>query len=100
MAAYTAGGVHHFRWMIPFLVESRGEAHHLPGTVGDAKTASLAAVFNHDHLPHFPFSAADLIRLTDWIFFCFLHEYSYFPREFGAVRSIPPDGLNLLDDRG
>jgi hypothetical protein len=86
--------------MVSFLVENGGEAQNLPGTVGDAKTASLAAVFNYDHLSHFPFSAADLVCLTDGIFFCFLHEYSYFTREFGAVRGIPPDGLNLLDYRG
>jgi hypothetical protein len=100
MAVDAAGGVHHFRWMVPFLVENRGDAQNLPGTVGNAKTASLAAVLDNDHPPHFLFSAVDLVCLTDWMFFCFLHESFYFTRVFVAVRGIPPDGLNLLDDRG
>jgi hypothetical protein len=75
MAIYAPGGVNDFGGMIPLFVKNGGNPQNLAGAVVNAKTASFATVFDHHDLSHFLFSEADLIRLINWIFFCFLHQF-------------------------
>jgi hypothetical protein len=75
MAIHAPGGINHFRGMVSLFIENGGNTQNLAGAIGNAKTASLAAVFDHDHLSHFPFTTADLIGLINRIFFCFLHQF-------------------------
>jgi hypothetical protein len=71
---YTFRGLNNFWGMITFFVECGGNAQNLTGAVGNAKTASLAAVLDNDHPPHLLFFAPGICRPAARIMYRFLHE--------------------------
>jgi hypothetical protein len=73
MTIYASGGVIDFGGVIAFFVKDGRDPQNLAGTIGNAKTAALAAVFNHNDLslPFFPGSI--FILGIDLVFLCFLH---------------------------
>jgi hypothetical protein len=100
MAINAPCGVIHFGGMVAFFVKSGGKSQNLPGTIGNAKAAALATIFNDNDLAQPFFSRAAFILRIYWIFPGFLHQFNIFPRIIRFTLGDLPDGFYLLDYRG
>jgi hypothetical protein len=100
MTIHAPCGVIHFGGMVAFFIKNGGDSQNLPGTVGYAKAATLAAVFNNNDLPQPFFPRAVFVLRTYLIFLSFLHRFNTFPCIIRFTQGNLPDGFYLLDYRG
>jgi len=65
--------------MVAFFVKNGGKTQNLPGAIGNAKAASLAAIFNDNDLS-LPFFARTVFAFWIYLIFLgFLHRFNTFP---------------------
>jgi hypothetical protein len=62
--------------MVAFFVENGGKSQNLPGAIGNAKAASLAAIFNDNDLSLPFFARTVFIFWIYLIFLSFLHRFN------------------------